>query len=305
MLLYLLWLAQVKGIGPVSIRKLLDKFKNPEAIYRADKDQLLSVEGIGASTASALKTSRSLDKAKKILEFSEQKKINILTCLDKAYPKELLDNNKAPAVLYYLGAAPRKGGVAIIGSRKCSDYGKKVACDTAAFLAGYDIPVISGMATGIDGYAHTSCLKAGGYTLAFLGGGADTCFPKEHYSLKQAIIEKGTVISQFPPGTSPQPAHFPRRNYLMAAWARQIVVVEAAENSGALITAEYGWDLQRPVYAVPGSIYSKLSRGSHALLTRGAELFTNPGQLLHKKNTAKEAFQDWKPPDVFAGTSDS
>ncbi len=279
MLLYFLWLSLVKGIGPVAVKRLLAHFSGPEEIYEAELEDLLRVEGIGKVAATSLVEARSLREASTILERCQKKNIRILTCLDEDYPDSLHDIPRAPALLYYSGIAPKKGGVALVGSRKCSAYGKEVACEAASYLARHNVPVLSGMAAGIDGYAHTACLKAGGYTIAFLGGGVDTVYPSEHRELKEKIAASGTLLSFFPPGTPAHPSRFPSRNFLMAAWADTILLVEAGKKSGALLIAEYGMKLSKKVMAVPGSIYSGQSVGTNALLGRGAEVYCSPEQL--------------------------
>ncbi len=253
----------------------------------------MAVEGIGASTASLITKSPSLDNAKKIMELVHKNNMKILTCLDPLYPATLLKIPEMPPLLFYYGKiSPSRAGVCIIGARKCTSYGKEVTREVSQFLAENQVPVISGMAAGIDSYAHTACINAGGYTMAFLGCGVDLCFPKEHLELKEAIMEKGAVISPFIPGTPPYPANFPRRNYLMAAWSHKLLVVEAGRKSGALLTASYAMKKKGQVLAVPGSIYSKESQGSNTLLAKGAEIYLTPGQLLSKSPCRNSPYQD-------------
>lgn len=139
---------------------------------------------------------------------------------------------------------------------------KAVIIDVAQFLANNNIPVISGMAKGIDGYAHTACLKAGGYTIAILAAGLDICYPKEHESLMRGIIEKGAIVSEYPPGTKPYSSNFPNRNRLISAWCKNLLIIEAGEKSGSLITAAYAKEQKRRVFALPGNIHSKESIGT-------------------------------------------
>ena len=279
MALYMLWLSLTFGIGPVAVRKLLEHFSDPYAVYRADYEDLIKVKGIGKTAASSLVKSRSLRAAEAVIEKCDKQNIKIMTCLDPAYPSTLLTIPRAPVIFYYMGAEPRASGVVLVGSRKCTAYGKEVVCEAAAHLASRHIPVISGMAAGIDGYAHTACLRGGGYTMAFMGGGVDVACPSEHQVLHEKIAATGTVLSSFPPGTPAHPARFTHRNFFMAAWAETIVIIEAGHKSGALLTAEYGLELGKRVMAVPGSIYSRQSRGSNLLLAKGAELYYNPEQL--------------------------
>lgn len=175
----------------------------------------------------------------------------------------------------------------VVGARRCTNYGKEVVKEAVEYLASEKIPVISGMAKGIDSYAHTACLKAGGYTLAFFGNGVDICYPKEHRGLMENIIENGAVLSQFPPGTEPRPEYFPRRNALMSAWSEKLLVVEAGDNSGALITAQYTKELGRQVLAVPNQIYNQTGKGTNLLILKGAQIYLYPEQLL---SDSKEEF---------------
>jgi len=165
---------------------------------------------------------------------------------------------------------------------------RKVAASAATFLADHGITVVSGLAKGIDSYAHTACLKKGGYTLAFIANGPDLCYPAEHRLLMDQIIEHRAVLSPYPPGTRPRQEYFPLRNRLLSAWVDQLLVVEAGERSGALITAGYALEQDRRVFAVPNSIYSPESIGTNRLLQSGAELYLEPKQLV---NSVRELLQ--------------
>ena len=159
-----------------------------------------------------------------------------------------------------------------------------MVAEAAAFLARQGITVVSGLAKGIDSYAHTACLREGGYTLAFIANGPDICYPPEHHSLMDEIIGNGAVLSPYPPGTRPRQEYFPMRNRLLSAWVDQLLVVEAGERSGALITADYAMEQKRRVFAVPNSIYSAESVGTNRLLLKGAELYLEPTQLMSPVN---------------------
>jgi DNA protecting protein DprA len=259
----------------------LNAFETPQNIYKTTKSELVNISGIGSSTADIIINSRSLEKAEEILNKCEKLKINILTYGDYLYPIEVKDIKKAPVILYYRGKLIEDSmGVAIVGSRRCTDYGKRLTVEAAQFLAQNRIPIISGMAKGIDGYAHTACLKADGYTLAILGCGLDICYPKEHIELMQRIIEKGAIISEYPPGTNPDANHFPTRNRLISAWCKKLLVVEAGEKSGSLLTAAFAKEQNRQVFAAPNSIYSRDSLGTNKLIEDGAKIYLNPSQLL-------------------------
>ena len=157
-----------------------------------------------------------------------------------------------------------------------------MAAEAATFLADQGITVVSGLAKGIDSYAHTACLKKGGYTLAFIANGPDICCPAEHRLLMDQIIEHGAILSPYLPSTRPRQEYFPLRNRLLSAWVDQLLVVEAGERSGALITAGYALEQHQRVLAVPNSIYSPESYGTNRLLQTGAELYLEPKQLVNR-----------------------
>lgn len=277
---YWIWLSLLKGIGPVIAKRLLKEFNNPENLYNADEEQLMQVQGIGVKTAEIITNNKSLSESNRIVEATFKENINILTCNDSVYESIACNYNEMPILLYYKGNILNKPGVAIVGSRRCSSYGKRVAVEAAEFLAANDIGVISGMAKGIDGYAHTSCINAGGYTIAFLGNGLDICYPKEHDKLMESIIENGAAISEYAPGVKARPEHFPRRNYLICSWSEKVLIVEASENSGALITAGIAKNQGKKVIAVPSDIYSTTGKGTNNLIYNGAEIYLHPKQLL-------------------------
>ncbi len=281
---YWVWLTLLKGIGPIIAKKLLDELWTPENIYNADYDQLIKITGIGSATANIILDSKSLEASKTILNNCVKNSIKILTCCDSIYSGIFTKYPKMPIVLYYKGEIKNKIGIAIIGSRRCSSYGKRVVVEAAEYLAKNNISVISGMAKGIDGYAHTACLNAGGYTVAFLGNGLDTCYPKEHISLMESIIENGAVISEYPPGVKARADHFPRRNFLISSFSEKILVVEASKDSGALITANIAKEQGKKVVAVPSEIYSATGEGTNQLIFDGAEIYLNSNQLLPDHN---------------------
>ena len=277
---YWVWLGLLKGVGPIIQKRLLGCFGDAESVYKASKSELIEVSGIGNTLSETIK-STSLEGAKRTLEKANKLNIKILTYNDGLYNIKAKQCPYSPVILYYRGnLLPDSTGVGIVGARRCTDYGKEVVKEAAEHLANKKIPVISGMARGIDGYAHTACLKAGGYTLAFFGNGVDICYPKEHSELMENIIENGAVLSQFPPGTRPKPEYFPRRNSLMSAWCEKLLVVEAGKNSGSLITAQYMKELGKEVLAVPNQIYSQTGKGTNFLILKGARIYLYPAQLL-------------------------
>lgn len=203
-MIYWIWLSQLEGIGASTQNLLLQYFQTPERIYQANLNEILECNGIGNERAHQMLSSRSLEKAKRILEQCGKHKIALLTCEDHRYPEPARAITDMPILLYYKGQLISDStGVGIVGSRRCTDYGKGVAVDCATYLAKHQIPVISGMAKEIDSYAHTACLRTGGYTVAVLGNGLDICYPIEHRSLMEQIMEHGLLISEYEPGKRP------------------------------------------------------------------------------------------------------
>lgn len=279
--LYWIWLNELKGIGPITSKKLLNRFISPKRIYNALGSEIREVEGIGDKLTESIIKSKDLDSCKKILENCEKQNIGVVTYKEKQFPSNISKCSNTPILLYFKGDLLENiSGVAIVGSRRCSDYGKQVTIEAARFLAENNIPVISGMAKGIDSYAHTACIKSDGYTIAFLGCGVDICYPKEHINLMESIIENGAIISEYPPGITASPQNFPNRNRLISACAQKLLVVEAGENSGALITAKYAKEQNKEIYAVPNNIYIKEGKGTNALISEGAKIYLDPNQLI-------------------------
>ncbi len=168
----------------------------------------------------------------------------------------------------------------MVGARRCSSYGKQVALEAADYLAAHSIPVISGMAKGIDGYAHIACLKANGYTMAVVAHGLDQCYPKEHQELMQAIIETGVVMSEYPPDTLPRLEYFPERNAIIAGLCCKVLIAEAGQKSGALITAKLAKEQGKELFVPPHDIYSPSGIGCNQLIVNGATVYLYPKQLI-------------------------
>ena len=278
---YWLWLTALKGVGSVTQRKLVKEFGSPQAVYSATQGELKAVPGLRSQVVETIIDSRSMDWAKQAEELLQRHRVKLLSFVDPLYPQYVNNFPNQPAVLYYKGSLNLpQASVGIVGSRRCTAYGKQVTAEAAAFLAQQGVTVVSGLAKGIDCYAHTACLKEGGYTLAFVANGLDICYPPEHHSLLEKNLESGAVLSPYPPGTRPRQEYFPLRNRLLSAWVEQLLVVEAGEQSGALITAGYAMDQKRRVLAVPNSIYSPESFGTNRLLQKGAEVYLEPKQLI-------------------------
>jgi DNA processing protein len=211
---------------------------------------------------------------------SEQ--VTIVTCLDDSYPPSLREIADAPIVLYAKGKlpAPDSMSMAIVGSRKASLYGLSNAHTFAMRLAELGFTIVSGLARGIDTAAHNGALKARGITVAVLGGGLANMYPPENRKLADDICEAGTILSEFPMETPPVPYNFPRRNRIISGLSLGVIVVEAAQRSGALITADFALEQGREVFAVPGKIDHPASQGVHNLIKQGAKLVTSVDDIL-------------------------
>lgn len=213
----------------------------------------------------------------------------VVTELDEQYPAPLRELYARPPVLYYKGRwpAPLERGVGLVGTRRPSEYGRSVAERLATDLSIQGVTTISGLARGIDTCVHQATLKAGGYTVAVLGCGLGQVFPKENESLQGRIAEAGAVVSEFPYEVFPEPGHFPRRNRIISGLSQGVVVIEAGEQSGALITARYAAEQGRDVFAVPGSIFNPVSAGCHRLIREGARLVEKTADVLDELGIAR------------------
>jgi len=285
------WLAfsTVRGIGAVRFRKLLDFFGELSRAWTADKVELITA-GLTEKAANQVLEARSTLDLNRIEPDLDKKGIEYLTWNSPAYPKYLQEISQPPPVLYFKGTITPADdiAIAIVGTRNVTKYGKQITKDTAAYLAGNGITVVSGLARGVDGIAHKAALEAGGRTLAVLGSGVDVIYPPEHRQLANEIIKNGAIISDYPPGTKPDGINFPARNRIISGLTSGTVVIEAGERSGALITAKFALEQGRDIYAVPGSVLSQLSKGTNQLIAEGAMPMTNPAIITEAMNLKSE-----------------
>ena len=274
-------LSLVPGIGGESQRKLLAAFGLPEAVFAAGP---LAARGVIGSRADLLFGHDSGDLVEQSLNWAAEPGNALVTLADAAYPPALLEIPDPPILLYLRGdpAHLQKRGLAIVGSRNATPQGCQTAESFARALAGQGLPIVSGLALGIDAAAHRGALKGGGPTIAVVGTGANRLYPAGNRDLALAILEHGAILSEFPLGTPPLAANFPRRNRLIAGLARGVLVVEAAPQSGSLITARLAAEQGREVFAIPGSIHSPLARGCHQLIKQGAKLVETAADILEE-----------------------
>lgn len=280
------WLAlnTVKGIGSVTTRNLLARFKTPEKVFAADSAELCIVKGVSEQTAREISSFNNWKKIERELEKAGKLDVNILTWEDGNYPEKLLTIPAPPPVIYTKGKINEwsADAIAVVGSRNASQYGLEVTDRFCKSFADARITVVSGLARGIDTAAHKQTLKAKGKTLAVLGSGLDVIYPAENRKLFDEISENGAVISEFPLGTAPDPGNFPRRNRIISGLSFGVLVVEASFRSGSLITARYALEFGREVYAVPGNITSQKSKGTNGLIKEGARLVAGPEEILEE-----------------------
>jgi len=285
-LIHWLQLALAEGIGPILMRRLIDVARSAELACSASPAVLRSIDGIGQARASQIHQSlrRAAEQAPGELERAHKLGVWIICPDDELYPTLLRDIPDPPGVLYVKGSLePRDlNALAIVGSRRCSYYGREQAERFGALLAGAGMTVVSGGARGIDSAAHRGALShPQGRTIAVLGCGIDAIYPPENASLFEQIAGRGAILSEYPIGTPPVAENFPRRNRIVSGMSRGVLVIEADKRSGALITARQACeDHGRPVFALPGRVDNRMAIGPHKLIRDGATLVTNLEQII-------------------------
>lgn len=282
MLIHWIWLATRNAVSDRARKGLLEHFSDPEDIYYAAADAFDYLQDLSAEARADL-GDKDLSEARKILRSCERGDIHILTYRDAAYPVRLRNIPDPPMVLYYRGNLPDCDGsplIAVVGTRKASAYGLGVAKRMGYQIAKCGGTVVSGMATGIDGAAMQAALTADGCAIGVLGCGVDVVYPMTNRGLYADVERYGCLISEFPPGSRPDGWHFPKRNRIISGISCGVLVVEAPEGSGALITARNAVDQGRDVFAVPGNIDVPSFVGSNRLIREGAGLVTSGWELL-------------------------
>ena len=273
---YARWIAlsQVKGLGGVSFKKLAAHFVDPTRVFSASAEELQQVPWLDRSVIEGLVNFSGWEQIETEIRRIRQAEVTIVPFTDVRYPARLRMIADPPPFLYVKGEirAEDDKAVAVVGSRSASDYGRKVTRDLSRGLAALGFTVVSGLARGIDGTAHETALGCGGRTIAVLGSGVDRAYPPEHAALYRRISQNGAVVSELPVGTRPMAFNFPPRNRLISGLSLGVVVVEATEKSGSLITAALAVEQGREVFAVPGEVGSSRSRGAHRLIRQGAKL---------------------------------
>ena len=283
---YWLGFNAVSGIGPAKIQALLGAFGDLEPAWRASEGQLREI-GFDARAIDNLRETRQTLDLDRLVGQVEASGAHVLTWDSPDYPSLLRQIPAAPPVIFVRGGFEPvdQWAVAIVGTRRLSAYGRLVAHDLATGLARNGITIVSGLARGIDGVAHRAALEADGRTIAVMGCGIDRVYPPEHRDLAHAIVAgQGAIVTDFPLGTEPSSANFPARNRLISGLSLGVLVIEAGERSGALITARFALEQDREVFAVPGNVNSPVSVGTNRLIQQGAKLVMGVEDILEELN---------------------
>lgn len=278
---YAYWLANVPGISRRIKRRLLAQTGSAKELYFLPERLLKTLEGAGEAEVKALLAGRTIQMQASYDAMCGQG-ISFVSVEDESYPKRLQNIGDAPLGLYVKGRLQEQEArsVAIVGARMCSEYGRAVADELGRKLAAAGVCVVSGMARGIDTSGHWGALCAGGVTCAVLGCGVDVCYPKSNRTLYEKILDKGCIVSEYPPGTQPLPALFPQRNRIIAGMSDMVVIVEAKSRSGSLITADFALEQGKDIYAVPGRVCDALSAGCNNLIRQGAGVIATVDDFL-------------------------
>lgn len=284
--------SSIPGVGRVRVSRLERYFGSLQEAWKAPEGKLREA-GLGSRSIDALLSARRLLSPDAHIERLDRLGIKALVCDAPSFPPALKETPDYPAVLYVRGTLPmpHEPCLAVVGTRRPTIYGRQVAEEVVTDLAVNGITIVSGLARGIDSVAHRAALEAGGRTLAVLAGGLDTVYPAENARLARTIMERGALVSEHPPGTRPRPEHFPMRNRIMSGLSLGVLVVEAGDRSGALITAGQALDQNREVFAVPGSILAPASRGTNHLIQEGAKLVRGYEDVLEELNLTPIAGQ--------------
>ena len=280
---YWVLLTMVKQIGPARFNLLLDRFGSAEAAWKAP---LLDLAGAGLERRAIESLGKLRSTVDPEVEWRriKQQGVSVVILDDPAYPTSLREIADPPPVLYVRGdlSPADDWAIAVVGTRRASTYGRQATERIVSDVARAGVTVVSGLARGIDTYAHRAALAAGGRTIAVLGSGLDRLYPEENRALAAQIELSGAVLSEFPLGTPPDAMNFPRRNRIVSGLARATLVVEADVKSGAMITATQAAEQGRDVFAVPGSIFSPFSSGPHQLIREGAKIVTDATDILEE-----------------------
>ncbi len=292
-------LKSIPGIGNLLYKRLIDRFHSPSNAFEASYNELVKTDGLTGRLAEAIKTHRTPDTVQNELDLVVKKKVRIVTLNDPDYPSLLREIADPPPYLYVYGTLEGKSNrIAMVGSRNATDYGLTTTKRLSRDLAAMGITIVSGMAKGIDAAAHEGALMAKGNTIAVLGSGLGRIYPAENEKLYHRIVKIGAVISELPFYAEPEAHHFPMRNRIISGVSLGTVIVEATLRSGSLITARLAAEQNREVFAVPGSIHSFKSTGTHTLIKQGAKLVEHPQDILEELHLHTDSLANKNEPVV-------
>lgn len=278
---YWIALRTIPHVGNVTFRRLIDQLGSPQRVLTATEEQLATVKGISSAAITSLLQHTCHGAAEQECAQLTKAGARLITLHSPEYPELLRHLHDAPPYLYVKGTLKNlQPAIAIVGSRRASRYGLATTEKLARELARHGVTVISGLARGVDATAHGACLQEGGITVGILGNGIDVVYPRENQRLFDEMANRGAIVSEFPLGTLPLAENFPRRNRIISGMASGVLVVEAAEGSGSLITAQCALEQGRDIFAIPGSIQSATSRGSNKLIKQGALLVDSVDDIL-------------------------
>ena len=302
--IYKIWISLIKNLGIKRYQKLFQELGSKENLWNASETELQKIEGIGPKLSKVIANKQIKQDVKRHLDYMQNHSIDIISIDDKEYPELLKQIYNSPLCLYTIGRKDilNQTNIAIVGSRDATEYGKSVAKDFAYNLSCNGINIVSGLARGIDSYAHIGSLYSAsdvtrfdnkiqrdklknniGKTIAVLGNGLDTIFPPENAKLAENIIKSGgCVISEYPLGTGPNRENFPARNRIISGLCNGVLVIEAKPKSGTMITIDFALEQGRDVYAIPGNIDSINSIGTNELLKQGAKLVTGYKEIIEE-----------------------
>jgi len=276
----------------VRLQGLIEHFGEAESAWHGEPEELRAA-GLSSKIVDRLVELRASLDLQGLWDRIIAQGIQVITWQDDGYPRRLKEIDQPPPVLYARGqlVAEDDFAVAIVGTRRVTPYGRQVTEELSAYLAGNGITIVSGLARGVDAIAHSAALRAGGRTLVVLGSGVDRIYPPENRSLAEQIMGHGAVLSDYPVGTAPEASNFPPRNRIISGLSLAVVVIEAGETSGALITAGFAAEQGREVFAVPGSILAPQSKGTNKLIQSGALPLLSPDDLLQALNLTRVGAQ--------------
>ncbi len=284
-------LALVPGVGPRTLASLLEFFGSPGEVLRASLSRLGEVERVGPKIATAIRDASHNEFASQVVKKCDEQKVTILLPGDPDFPRLLQELADPPPVLFMRGSLTRTDqlAVAIVGTRHPTLYGRQVAETISRGLAKAGFTIVSGLARGIDAVAHRAAMDAGGRTIALLGSCVTDIYPPEHVSLAEDVIQHGAILSETDPFAKPKAGVFPQRNRLISGLSLGVIVVEAAERSGALITAQHAGEQGRDIFAIPGPVNSRVSRGCNRLIRDGAILVQDAQDVIEHLGPLVEA----------------